>query len=527
MIYRFDDFELDTGKRELRRAGQEIAVEPQVFALLTLLAENNERLVSKDEIIEKIWDGRIVSESAVTSRVKSARQALGDTGKAQTYIRTVHGQGFRFAAPVKLIGAAISSGQSASTESVGKEEALNEDARRRQGAKPSIAVLPLSLVGDAGSYSTIADALPHELISELSRLRWLFVIARASSFRFRSADPDVKEIGAALGVRYCLSGVLEVFGDRVTITIELSDTKSGGVIWAERFSGNVGEVHTIREKIIMEVVAALEIQIPTNEAQAARLTAPENLDAWSAYHLGIQHLYRFNNNDNAQAAGLFERAVELEPGFARAHAGLSSAYFQNAFLKYTLEGNLDRKLARTHAEKSYELDPLDPFANFVMGRVHWIEDNIEGGIGWLDRSIALCPNYAQGIYARSWADTVSGRGEDGAQNISLALSLSPLDPFRYAMLGVRAFTHILRHEYQEGAYWADEAARAPGAHVLIAMIAVAAHGMNGNDERASKWAANVRNRNPDVTQKDFFRSFPFEDVDTRERTAKALGDYGF
>ncbi len=524
MIYRFEDFELDTGKRELRRGSVEIALEPQVFAVLALLAENNERLVSKDEIIEKIWDGRIVSESAVTSRIKSARQALGDTGKTQTFIRTVHGQGFRFVSPVKITGAVSLSGNSLSEATSVSSEA---GPRPEESAKPSIAVLPFRLIGVAGPYAPIADALPYELISALSCLRWLFVIARASSFRFRSADPDVKEIGITLGVRYCLSGVLEVFGDRLTITIELSDTHNGGVIWGERFSGNVDEVHAIREKIIMDVVSALEIQIPANEASAARLTSPENLDAWSAYHLGLQHLYRFNNKDNAQAAGLFERAVSLEPGFARAHAGLSSAYFQNAFLKYTVEGNRDRKLARGHAEKSCELDPLDPFANFVMGRVHWLENNIENSTGWLDRSISLCPNYAQGIYARSWADAISGRGEAGAENVSLALSLSPLDPFRYAMLGVRAFTYLLRGQDRESAHWADEAARAPGAHVLIAMIAGVCHALNGDDEKAAMWAANVRTRNPDVTHEDFFQSFPFDSGALRARITKALAAYGF
>jgi len=519
MIYLFDDFELDAGKIELRKGGETVGVEPQVFALLLLLVENRDRMVSKDEIIEKVWDGRIVSESAVTSRIKSARQALGDDGKTQKYIRTVHGQGVRFAAEARAAG-----GAKVELARGALEEAVEPGGN---ASKPSIAVLPFRLVGIAGSFSAIADALPHELISELSRLRWLFVIARGSSFRFRGTDPDILEVGRALSVRYCLSGIVEIAGARITVTVELSDTRDGGVVWGERFTSTVDEINNIREQIVSSIIASLEIQIPLHEARAARITQPENLDAWAAYHIGLQHLHRFNQKDNDAATAMFERAVALEPDFARAHAGLSSTHFQNAFLGYNDDRNADRTLARKHAERSIELDPLDPFANFVMGRVHWVENDIAGGVGWLDRAISISPSYAQGVYARGWADAIAGHGAEGGKNVDLALSLSPLDPFRYAMIGVRAFTYLIRGEDVEAAYWADEAARTPGAHVLIAMIAVAAHALNGDCGKANAWAENVRNRNPGVTREDFFKSFPFADQKTRERLSKAFGDYGF
>ncbi len=521
MIYQFDDFELDAGKVELRKAGVSVGVEPQVFALLLLLAENRDRMVSKDEIIEKIWDGRIVSESALTSRVKFARQALGDDGKTQKYIRTVHGQGFRFVAEAKAVGGAQ---VLASPAAVGPAATPAADGA---AAKPSIAVLPFRLVGIAGAYSAIADALPHELISELSRLRWLFVIARGSSFRFRGIDPDILEIGKALSVRYCLSGIVEIAGERITVTAELSDTRDGGVVWGERYEATVDDIYDIRRQIVSSIISSLEIQIPLHEARAARIMPVENLDAWAAYNIGLQHLHRFNQQDNEAATAMFERAIALDPDFARAHAGLSSTHFQNAFLGYNDDRKADRIVARNHGERSIELDPLDPFANFVMGRVHWVENDIAGGVGWLDRAISISPNYAQGVYARSWADAVCGRGIEGAKNADLALNLSPLDPFRYAMIGVRAFAYLVQGDDAQGAYWADEAARTPGAHVLIAMIAVAAHEMNGDKEKASAWAKNVRNRNPGVTREDFFKSFPFEDKKTRERLSTALGAHGF
>ena len=522
MIYEFGAFALDSNKAELRQNGENIGVEPQVFALLMVLVENRERLVSKDEIIEKVWDGRIVSESALSSRVKSARKALGDDGVAQTFIRTVHGKGFRFVADVKSKSTVILT-PSPEQGSSQPDKAHGHNA----SSKPSIAILPFRLVGIAGPYASIAEALPHELISELSRLRWLFVIARASSFRFRSDTADLGEIHQALGVRYCLSGVVEIVGDKISVAVELADMRDGGVIWGERYAGAVDDIFEFRASIIANIVIALELQIPLNEAQRAQLAAPENLDAWSAYHVGLQHLYRFNQKDNAAATALFERALQLAPDFVRAHAGLSSTHFQNAFLNYTPDRKVDQEKARRHAELSLQLDPLDPFANFAMGRVHWVEDDVVGGIGWLERAVALNPNYAQGHYARGWAEMVAGNNGPVDEGINLALSLSPIDPFRYAMLGVRAFACLERGDDQSAARWGEEAARAPGAHVLIAMIAVAAHQLNGDAKKASDWSANVRMRNPDATQTDFFRAFPVTQKSMRNRLAKALKECGF
>ncbi len=520
MIYVFEDFELDADRVELRRGGKAIAVEPQVFALLLLLVGNAERMVSKDEIIEKIWDGRIVSESAVTSRIKSARQAIGDDGKAQKYIRTIHGKGFRFVANAQPASAPTI------TVAAGSRDAPVPD-KENASAKPSIAVLPFRLVGVAGPYAPIADALPHELISELSRLRWLFVIARGSTFRFRGGDPDIAEIGRALGARYCLSGMIEIAGSRIMVTVELGDARDGGVVWAERYAATIDNIYDIRTQIVSSIISALEIQIPTHEAQRARLISPENLDAWSAYHLGLTHLHRFNSKDNDAASAMFERALSLDPSFARAHAGLSSTRFQDAFLRYKQDIDEARRAARLHAERAIELDPLDPYGNFALGRVHWIENNIEGGMGWLERSVQLSPNYAQGVYARSWADAVMGRANISRENVDLALTLSPLDPFRYGMLGVRAFTYLTDGDTAQAAHWAEQSARTPGAHVLIAMIAVAAHALNGDHENASRWAANVRARHPTVSQKEFYTSFPFKHEETRRRTSEALAQYGF
>jgi TolB-like protein/Tfp pilus assembly protein PilF len=517
MIYQFGPFELDTAKVELRSGGKVCSIEPQVFALLALLVDNRERLVSKDEIIEKVWDGRVVSEAAVASRIKSARKVLGDDGKTQQFIKTIHRQGFRFVADAKVLRTGVSG------QGDGKPAVQSADHTSR----PSIAVLPFRPIGAVGLYAAVADALPHELITELSRLRWLFVTARGSSFRLRGSDADIREIGRLLDVRYCLSGTVEIAGARLAVTVELSDTRDGGVVWAEHFAGSIDEVHQIREDIRSQILAALEIQIPLHEAALARLTVTENLDAWSSYHLGLQHMYRFNRKDNAAATALFQQAVSRDPNFARAHAGLSFVHFQTAFMHHSDDLAGEIALARRFALRGLELDPIDPFVNFTMGRTFWLEGDLESSLAWLERATSISPNYAQGIYARAWAESLAGRGLDGRRHVDLAMRLSPLDPLYYAMLATRAFTHMIMGEDAEAAGWAERAAHSPGAHVLIALIAVAAHALGGDEIRAASWAANVRSRNPALTRTDFFRAFPMMSAAAKARVSNALARFQF
>lgn len=517
MMYRFDAFELDTAKGELSAQGVARAVEPQVFALLVLLVENRERLVSRDEIIDEVWRGRIVSDAAIDSRIKSLRQALDDDGKRQRLVKTIPRKGFRFVAevrttPLPRVEASASPGTAAPVEPM---------------ARPSIAVLPFRHAAPQGMQAILAEALPQELIAELARLRWLFVTAHGSSCRLRGEGVDIGEIRRLLGVRYVLMGSLAMAGKRLTVNVELIDTRDGGLVWGDRFAACLGDVHRMREDIRSRVLAELDIHIPLHEAARARLTVSEDLDAWSAFHLGLQYMYRFKPVDSQRAARLFRRAIACDPGFARAHAGLSFTHFQSAFLRYTDDRNSQAALARRHAERAVELDALDPFVNFTMGRSYWLDGDLAGSLAWLERATTICPNYAQGIYARAWTETLAGRCETGRRHINLAMRLSPLDPLHYAMLGTRALTHMLKAEDAEAATWADRAARAPGAHVLIAKIAAAAYRLKGDAGRAEWWAADVRSRNPALSRKDFFRAFPMPPGSARTRVSGALARLGF
>lgn len=496
--------------RELAKGGVVRPVEPQVFDLLRLLIENRDRVVSRDEIISRIWGGRFISDAAVSSRIKSARQAIGDDGDSQQFIRTLHGVGYRFVGEVSLAAPpAAAEPQSAQTREA-------HDPGSALSARPSIAVLPFQLIGTPGPYAAIADALPHDLIVELSRLRWLAVIARGSTFRFRGAEATPEAVRAALGVRYCLTGLVEVDGERLAVTVELCDAETGAIVWCDVYREPVGAVHEIRARIAAAAVAALELQITAAEGRRA-LAAPTGLDAWAAFHLGLTQMYRFDREGSERAKGLFLQAVQRDPDFARAHAGLSFAHFEGAFLRFAQDRAHAAAEARRAAEQSLALDPLDPFCNLVMGRAAWLEGDLEGALPWLDRAVSLNPNYAQARYSSAWTRALLGDAEGGQALVDSAMALSPLDPLLYGMLAVRAFTHMVRNEPSEAAHWGERAARAPLAHPLIELIAAVGHGLEGADDLAKAWAGSAVRRQPGLQRRHFFEAFPFRDPATSAR----------
>ncbi|MGE3774874.1 MAG: winged helix-turn-helix domain-containing protein [Gammaproteobacteria bacterium] len=524
MRYRFDRHELDVARGELRTDGAAVPLEPRVYALLCLLVEQRERLISRDELIEKIWDGRVVSDAAIATCVKSARRALGDDGRAQRYLRTVHGRGLRFVAPVTSRvddGAAVADDDDSA-------EAMQEAAR---AGRPSIAVLPFTALGaqgpHGGPYAVLAEALPQELIAALACLRWLFVIARGSSFRFRDRDPDVPAIGRALRVRYVLSGTVEIEARGVRVTSELADTRDGGLVWSEGLTSTLAALPALRGELITRIVNALEFRIPLHEARQARLVDPANVDAWASYHLGLQHAWRFNRHDNALAAACFAQALQRDPQFARAHAGLSFTSFQDAFLRYAADTAAAATAARHAAERAVALDAADPFANFTLGRSLWLAGDLDGSLVWLERATLLAPSYAQGHYARGWAQTLAGEPTAGRASADLALALSPLDPLAYAMLGTRALAQVALGEYAEAARHAERAARSPGAHALIAMIAALCHALADDATGAARWVRIARERRPDLSGEDFLRAFPFATPALRHRVATTLRGLGW
>jgi tetratricopeptide (TPR) repeat protein len=328
-------------------------------------------------------------------------------------------------------------------------------------------------------------------------------------------------------VTYCLTGTVHAAGNRFAVAVELVDTATSSTIWGDFYEGDLGNLHEVRENILAQVICTLDLQITHHEAERARLRDPDDLTAWSAYHLGLQHVFRFNRADNTQGLKYFEQAAARDPGFSQAHAGISFARFQNAFMQYTDDVAREVTEARRAAETAIQLDEQDPTANLMMGRALWLEGNLESSVPWLERAIALSPNYAQAIYSRAFTHMLMCENNSGREKAHAALRRSPIDPLHYAMLSCSGFNEAILGNESEGAALVDRAAREPRAHVMIAAMAAICHVWAGNVPTARYWAKDIRSRDPDLTSEIFLTSFPFRQGPIRERVIGALSTLGF
>ncbi len=511
MHYEFAPFTFYPERAELTGPKGGIAVEPKALAVLRLLVENHERIVSREEMVEVVWGGRFISDAAVSTALKGARRALGDDGVRQDYIRTLHGLGHRFVAEVRRRVDAAPREVGAAPREVGAEP-VNK--------RPTIAVLPFAQ--ELGDRIQVGDGLADEIISSLSRLRWLRVIARESTFRFRQTSVDFADLRALLGAGYVLTGRVGLKDGRLEGSVTLIETEAGSIVWAERISPSLDDIHTARQEIVAAVIGILDLQIPQAEAVLARHKPTELLDAWGAYHLGMSHLHRWNAHDNAIAAGLLERATRLDPAFAQAFAARAFARFQDALQWFRPDRVAIAAEVRHLAERAVELDPFDPFANMAMGRWHWISGNPDDGAEWYDRATKLSPSHAKSHYSRGFIDAFAGRSDAARQNVDLALGLSPLDPMMGPMLAAKGVSYLVEGQDGLARDWLVRAARNASSHSGIVTGALAASHLAGDTVQAAHWARVLHEIVPDLTVGMYLNSVPLADAAVRARIRAAL-----
>ena len=364
----FEDYSLDTDRRELRRGRQLIAAEPQIFDLLQYLIRNRERVVSKDDLLAAVWDGRIVSESALSTRHSTpSAHAIGDTGEEQRLIKTVPRKGIRFVGAVREEEGSGSLGSDASLRPSRPTLAMPD--------KPSIAVLAFTnMSGDPGQ-EYFSDGITEDIITGLSRFSELFVIARNSSFQYKGKSPDIRQVGRELGVRYVLEGSIRRAGDRVRISAQLIDAVTGAHRWADRYDRELKDVFAVQDEVSRAIVAILVAHVNKAEAERTLLKPPAT---WHAHDLLMRAsdiysgvLSSVNVADLHEARRLLERSIALDPNYARAYAMLAHIHL-TAWLYPLDEDSLNPaalERALRLARKAVRLDPNLPRAHATVGIV--------------------------------------------------------------------------------------------------------------------------------------------------------------
>jgi TolB-like protein/Tfp pilus assembly protein PilF len=469
MIHRFGECELDTDRCELRRAGSLVPVEPQVFELIAYLVAHPDRVVGKDELNEAIWKGRIVSDSALSSRVKSARQALGDDGKRQALIRTIHGRGFRF------VGAA---------ETPAPAQTPPHD-------RPVVAIIPFdNLSGDADE-DYFADGVTADIIATLARHRWLSIVARNTTLRFKGRALGIADIARETSATYVVEGNVRRLGPRVRVGVQLIDAVGGNCIWTERYDRQSEDLFDIQDDITQTIAARIEPEIGYEERRRiASAAGSRDLRAWECFHLGVAHFFKFTGPDNLRAQEYLQRAREQDPSFGEAHA-----WWAYAVVLGTVYWDTEPTPERLHealAATGEALEHDDQNAVFyaLKARVQLARGEYESAIEGNRIAIELNPSFAAAHCGLADSLTFLGRYDEAIAGFEKAIALSTNDPQRWAFYTYGALALILQGAYERAIEWADRAAEIPNRQYwTLAHKAVALAHLGRRDEAARALSA--------------------------------------
>ncbi len=432
MRFAFGSCMLDPSQRELTRAGQTVAVEPQVFDLLHHLIRERHRVVSKDDLIEAIWGGRSISDSTLSSRINAARKALGDSGREQNMIRTYARRGVRFVGQVREEGPVIVELAPAAAQMTADSPAGSPAATDAPlfAKKPVLVVLPFKSMSEDPEQEHLAEGVTEDIITSLSSHRSLHLTAWNSELAFKGRAPDLPSLGVALKAGYVVGGSLRKIGNQVRITAQLFETGFGRNIWAERYDLALSELGDTQDETTAKIAARVESEVGAAERLRCQQKPQEACCASDYFQLGLAHFYRSSRSDNLEAQKLFRCAIELDPSLAQAYAFLSYSivlamvYFDSG----PDEGLLEE--AVEIARRGVEIDDRDAMIRFAHGRAMLARRDYTNALAAMRAAIELNPTMAVVYCGLGDSLAYESRFAEAIPCFEKAIELSPHDPQR-------------------------------------------------------------------------------------------------
>ena len=435
----FGQYRLEIERRELRRGAELIELEPKAFDLLAFLVQHRNRVVSKDDLLQAVWHGRIVSESALTTRLNAVRRALGDDGSAQRLIRTFTRKGIRFVGEV------------------------TEIADRALPDKPSIAVLPFQNMSGDPEQEYFADGMVEEITTAIARCPWLFVIARNSSFRYKGKPIDVNQTARELGVRYVLEGSVRKAGNRVRIAGQLINSTTGAHVWVDRFEGTLDDIFELQDRVASGVVGAIEPRLRRAEAERAVRKPTASLDAYDLYWRAQAQAYKRTCESLAESIRLARLALELDPAYGPAMSRIALSRGMQRQRNWIPPSGLEAEEGIAMARQAIAAAGDDPwvldFAGLALAQL--AGDN-DAALSALDRAIVLNPNFALAFGHRAVVLSYLNRPDEAIRSAHQAIRLSPLDPAIFSFYQALARAELAAGRYEAGLSWAEAALRENG-----------------------------------------------------------------
>jgi TolB-like protein len=509
--YVFDEYALDANRRELFHGTRQVPVEPQVFDLLLYLIRNRERVVGKDDLLASVWQGRIVSESALSTRINAARSVLGDSGETQRLIKTLPRKGLRF------VGAVREEPDGAHIATVAPPAASTK--------RPSIAVLPFWALNNDPGQDYFADGVAEDIITALSRNRAFFVIARNSSFTYKGRQVDTAQVARELGVEYILEGSVRRSGVRMRIAAQLIEAESGRHLWAEKFDTDVSDIFDVQDQIAVRVVGAIAPQLEKAEIARANRRATGDLAAYNLYLCGLARWNRWSKDDNTEALRLFYAAMEKDCDFSTPY-GLAASCFQFAKANNWASSFDENEIARL-VERAAEIGNDDAVALCWAGHVHaYFFKDVDRALSLIDRALDLDINLATAWQRSGWVRGYAGEPEAAVESLNKAMLLNPLDTRVFLTQSAMAFAHFVAGRDEESSHWAAMALRLKPHWLPALRMAVASNAMQGRRKQASEALAAYIRIDPEVSIKKICGCYPFRRASDRERLIVALRKAG-
>jgi TolB-like protein/lipoprotein NlpI len=474
VIFEFNQIKIDTERFHLYRQDKPVSIEPLVFDLLVYLIENRDRVVTREELLDNLWEGKVVTDAALGVRLKDARKAVKDSGAKQEVIKTFHGRGYQFIAELSELAIPIAS------ISIG-EDNLKAGVSSLTD-KPSIAVLPFSNMSGDPEQEYFCDGIVEDIITELSHFKDLSVIARQSSFSFRGQDIDIVDVGLKLNVHYVLEGSIRKSGNRIRVTAQLIDARTGTHVWASRFDRDLEDIFAVQDEVVRTISATLMDKVHYADHELAKRKSPSNLKAYDCVVLGLNYFYKWTFEDNQRALELFEQAVSIDPDYASAYAWLAETHFRAGMNLWSASFEKSYSLLFDFASKSVDLDDNDSHTHTALGLAYLFRGDHDLARSHLDRALALNPSNTDAMAHLARCEALSGDPKKGVEQLSEALRFNPFANYQWFAGQV----HYWAGQYEEAIL---NLRTLSNPNALVHAFLAASYGQLGNDTEARESAS--------------------------------------
>jgi TolB-like protein/Flp pilus assembly protein TadD len=506
--YIFEDFALDTDRRELRRNGALLSLEPQVFDLIAYLVRHRDRVVSKDDLFAAVWNGRIVSESALTTRINAARTVLGDSGDEQRVIRTLRGRGIRFVGTVK-------ESQAASTPGGNEPPLVLPDV-------PSIAVLPFTNMSDDAEQDHFADGIVEDIITALSRAKSLFVIARNSSFTYKGKAVDIKQVGRELGVRYVLEGSVRRAGNRLRITSQLIETATGSHVWADRWDCELADIFDTQDELTARIQNAIGGTLVKTEAQRASHSGRANIQAWQLRMQAWQGFHRWDRDSCLRGVELGREAMRRDPNESDGYVATASCLYALGMSGWAVSGREAMIEAVGLLSEASNLDSEHAMAHSVLGVVLLSIDRHDEAVSQVRRGSELAPGSYYPALSCGIVLAYCGEPREALTWLATAIRVSPRDPRLYGAYQAQCTSLFVLDQYEEVVRAAERVMRQLPTWTEAFTMQAAAFAELGNLDEARRAVESLLSLDVKYSVKRALKRHPYRNVADRNKLASAL-----